>query len=138
MAGLSLWLYPPTMRWVRVPKTSAGFLPESTITLCRFSRMIRKTNPPAWWLTSHKSQIPLQRHWKAASCSPYYYDKTAMRAGAQTCPHYYYNFSISAIQTRPEASLGIFQSPRGPRPKGPAFAPSGMQLRLNCWVKNLQ
>ena len=47
-----------------------------------------------------------------------------------------YNALASSSQIRAVASLGIVQSPRGLRLRGPAFAPSGIQLRLNCWVKN--
>ena len=35
-----------------------------------------------------------------------------------------------------KASLGIRQSPLGERETLPTFGPSGMQLRLNCWLKN--
>ena len=34
-------------------------------------------------------------------------------------------------------SEGILQSPRGERETEPTLGPSGMQERLNCWVKNL-
>ena len=33
------------------------------------------------------------------------------------------------------ASLGIRQSPLGERHTLPTFTPSGIQFRLNCWVK---
>lgn len=45
------------------------------------------------------------------------------------------SFLISSIQSRMEASLGIRQSPRGERQTLPTLTPSGMQFRLNCWVK---
>ena len=46
--------------------------------------------------------------------------------------------SSSAIQRAALASLGIRQSPRGDRAAEPTLGPSGTQLRLNCWEKNLR
>ena len=34
-----------------------------------------------------------------------------------------------------DASLGILQSPRGESETQTTFGPSGIQLRLNCWVQ---
>jgi hypothetical protein len=50
----------------------------------------------------------------------------------------HYRESTSSSQILPAESAGIFQSPRGPSPTEPTFTPSGMQLRLNCWVKKRQ
>jgi carboxylesterase len=47
----------------------------------------------------------------------------------------YFNASIHKFES---ASLGIRQSPRGERLTDPTFGPSGIQLRLNCWEKNLR
>ena len=51
---------------------------------------------------------------------------------------FFYNCSTCSIQSRELASLGILQSPRGLRQTEPTLTPSGIQLRLNCWVKNLR
>ena len=48
----------------------------------------------------------------------------------------FYKFWACSSQSRADASLGIFQSPLGLRPIGSALTPSGIQLRLNCWVIN--
>ena len=47
-----------------------------------------------------------------------------------------YNSSHSASHWAACASEGMRQSPRGLKAMEPIFTPSGMQLRLNCWVKN--
>ena len=49
-----------------------------------------------------------------------------------------YSCSTCSSQSRKLASLGILQSPRGLRQTEPTLTPSGIQLRLNCWVKNLR
>lgn len=64
-----------------------------------------------------------------------FFFKKHRRAGSGA-PVIHYNFSTSSSQIRPEASLGIRQSPLGLRQTEPTFTPSGRQLRLNCWVKN--
>ena len=46
-------------------------------------------------------------------------------------------FSASASQRVEDASDGMRRSPRGENDTGPTFGPSGMQERLNCWLKNL-
>ena len=50
----------------------------------------------------------------------------------------YSSVSSSAIQRAALASDGIRQSPRGDRAAEPTLGPSGTQLRLNCWEKNLR
>ena len=47
-----------------------------------------------------------------------------------------YSFSHSFNHNALSASEGIRQSPRGLNAMEPIFTPSGMQLRLNCCVKN--
>ena len=58
------------------------------------------------------------------------------KTGVKLTPVFIYSFSTSSSQMRPAASLGIRQSPRGPRLILPTFTPSGIQLRFKCWVKN--
>jgi len=48
-----------------------------------------------------------------------------------------YKFSSILRKSRAEASLGILQSPLGDRHTEPTLTPSGIQLLLNCWLKNL-
>ena len=43
----------------------------------------------------------------------------------------------SAIHSSDDASLGMRQSPLGDNETDPTLGPSGRQLRLNCWLKNL-
>lgn len=47
----------------------------------------------------------------------------------------YFSFSISSDHKRTAASLGIRQSPLGDKLTDPTLGPSGIQLRLNCWLK---
>ena len=49
-----------------------------------------------------------------------------------------YKASSSVIQRRTLASDGMRKSPRGEKLTGLILGPSGMQDRLNCWLKNLQ
>ncbi len=54
------------------------------------------------------------------------------------CRHpiiYAYNLSHSCIQSIPDISLDIRQSPRGLKLTLPTLGPSGIHERLNCWLK---
>ena len=59
------------------------------------------------------------------------------RAAGSSVPDHS-SVSSSAIQRAALASDGIRQSPRGDRAAEPTLGPSGTQLRLNCWEKNLR
>ena len=48
---------------------------------------------------------------------------------------FYFKCSISSIQIRTDASLGILKSPLGDTATVPTFGPSGKQERLNCCEK---
>ena len=50
---------------------------------------------------------------------------------------YFLIFSHFLIHKSKEASLGIFQPLLGDKDTDPTLTPSGIQDRLNCWVKNL-
>ena len=48
------------------------------------------------------------------------------------CPVYGFMSEANRVL---QASDGISQSPRGERPTEPTLGPSGIQERLNCWLK---